>query len=65
MSASLREWQSQITSLLKNRGRMVIRIGGHSILHDIEMSRAFCVRPVDCQKEIIRMLYPARKKPQK
>ena len=65
VSASLMEWHSQITSLPKKMGRTAIRTGGHRTLRDRETIRAFSVRRVDCQKEIIRMLYPARKNPQK
>ena len=65
VNASLAEWQNQIASRPNKAGRTAIRTGGHTRLRDREIASAFFVHPVDCQKEMIKMLYPARKNPQK
>ena len=59
--ASLREWQSQIMLSPNMCGRINIRSGRQITLRLRETASAFAVRLVDCQNEIIRILYPARK----
>ena len=63
--ASLREWQSQRVFPPKEEGKISTRSGRQITLRLRETAKAFAVHPVDCQNEIIRILYPARKKAQK
>lgn len=63
--ASLSEWQSQTAFPPNVRGKINTRIGRQITLRLRETVNAFAVYLVDCQKEIIRMLNPAKKKPQK
>lgn len=65
VSASLREWHSQMMFSPKMCGKTNTRIGKQITLRLKEIVKAFAVHRVDCQNEIIRILYPARKNAQK
>ena len=65
VSASLIDWQIQIILPPQSRGSVAIIIGGQMILLDRDVTNAFFVFAVACQNEIIKMLKPARKNPQK
>ena len=49
----------------KIKGRTIIKMDGQIKLRDNEIIKALFVLAVDCQNEIIKMLKPARKNPQK
>ena len=65
VKASLAEWQTHIASSPKINGKIAIIIGGQITLRDRDTVSALLVRSFACQYEIIKILNPARKKPEK
>lgn len=63
--ALLREWQNYAISLSQAFGNINTSSGKQITLRLKETDIAFFICLVDCQNEIIKMLYPARKKAQK